>query len=147
MRLSRFTDIALRSLLYLGARPGPQSARSVADAYGVSKDHVMKGLQALNGLGVVDSRPGRAGGFSLVADPRDVRLGALIASLEPSMALAECFEDASACPLTPACGLAGALHRAQGAFLTTLDQYTLADLLNTTGTHLVTLESSLGASG
>lgn len=140
MRLSRFTDIGLRAVMHLGAHPGERmSARAVADAYGVSKDHVMKSLQALSALGVVDAEPGRLGGFQLVHDPATLRLGALVAELEPSMDLAECFREESVCPLTGACGLADALDGARGAFLDALDRYTVADLVAANRPRLVEL--------
>jgi len=140
MRLSRFTDIGLRSLMYLGARGERASARAVADAYGVSKDHVMKSLQALTDLGLVDATPGRYGGFRLACDPGAVRLGQLVQDLEPSMALAECFQADSTCPLTSACELAVALEQAQRAFIDTLNRYTLADLVRSNRPQLVQLD-------
>lgn len=140
MRLSRFTDIGLRAVMYLGAHPGERlSARAVADAFGVSKDHVMKSLQALGALGVVDAEPGRNGGFALVRDPSTLRLGVLVAELEPSMDLAECFGPASTCPLTASCGLAGALDGGRRAFLDALDRYTVADLVAANAPRLVEL--------
>ena len=126
--------------MYLGAHPGPVSARTIAEVYGVSKDHVMKSLQALGALGIVEATPGRSGGFRLVKDPASLRLGRLVADLEPSVTLAECFSPESTCPLTPSCGLAGALARAQAEFFAALDQSTLDDLLQSTGPQLVQLQ-------
>ncbi len=140
MRLSRFTDIGLRALMYLGARGDRTSARQVAEAYDVSKDHVIKSLQALAGLGLVESTPGRGGGFRLSCDPSDVRLGDLIRDLEPSMALAECFQAHSTCPLTPSCGLAGALSDAERAFIDALNRRSLADVIRANRAQLVQLE-------
>ena len=144
MRLSRFTDIALRSVMYLGAHAERVSAREVADAYGVSKDHVMKGLQALAGLGIVDAKPGRDGGFLLCRAPEGIRLGGLVRHLEPSLDLAECFTPGSACPLTGACELADALDDAQRAFFAALDRYTVADLLASNHPRLVQLGPARG---
>ncbi len=58
-----------------------------------------------------------------------VKVGSLVRQLEPSLALAECFESESACPLTGDCRLAGALSEAQDSFFRTLDQYTVQDLV------------------
>lgn len=139
MRLSRFTDIGLRALMYLGARRERASAREVAEAYGVSKDHVMKSLQALAALGLVESTPGRSGGFRISCDPHRVRLGDLIRDLEPSMALAECFQGDSSCPLTPSCGLAGALATAERAFIDALNEHSLAEIVQMNQPQLVQL--------
>jgi len=46
------------------------------------------------------------------------------------MDLVECFDpDTSQCRIEPACRLRGVLGEALDAFLTTLDRYTLADLV------------------
>jgi Rrf2 family nitric oxide-sensitive transcriptional repressor len=49
---------------------------------------------------------------------------------EDRMALVECFDPAtSSCRIEPVCALRGALEEALDAFLTTLDAYTIADLV------------------
>ncbi|MDZ7778741.1 MAG: Rrf2 family transcriptional regulator [Gemmatimonadota bacterium] len=137
MRLSRFTDIGLRALMYIAAQGRNVSAREVADAYGVSRDHVTKSMQGLVALGALSSTPGRNGGFALDADPSTLRLGDLVRSLEPSLAIAECFGEDSTCPLTDDCALASALFQAREAFFVSLDRYTLADLVSGTYQGLV----------
>lgn len=130
MKLSRFTDLGLRALMYLGSTSERASATEIAEAYGVSRDHMMKALQALSDLEVLDARVGRGGGFRLVADAKGLSVGEVVRRLEPNMELAECFGIDSACPLTPDCRLREALARARDAFLETLDAYTLADLVS-----------------
>ena len=130
MKLSRFSDLGLRALMMLGAEPRRRSAREISEFYGVSKDHVIKGLQRLEHVGIVESTRGRGGGFTLSADPGELRVGDIVRSLEPSLALAECFEPSNtSCPLTGACLLSKALAEALQAFLDGLNQYTLADLV------------------
>ena len=131
MRLSRFSDIGMRALLLLAAEPGRVMATTeMAVRLRVSRDHLAKSLQALQGADVVRSTRGRDGGFSLRASPDSLRLGQLVKRLEPSLALAECFEPQSTCPLTGRCRLAGVLAEAQVSFFDTLDDYTLADLVH-----------------
>ena len=139
MRLSRFTDIGMRALMYVAAHDRRVSTREVAEAFGISKDHVSKSLQALVALGVVESIPGRNGGFLVATDPHEVRVGALVKALEPSLAMAECFKPDSQCPLIPSCDLATALQEAQQAFFDALDRHTLADLVKTSHPILVQL--------
>lgn len=133
MRLSRYTDIGLRALMYIAAQGRNVSAREVAEAFDVSRDHVTKSMQGLVALGALSSTPGRYGGFEMDTDPRSVRLGDLVRRLEPNLAIAECFTEESTCPLTDACELSSALYEAREAFFTSLDEYTLADLV--TGTY------------
>src|SRR6185312_1632520 len=97
--------------------------------------------QTLTELGVIESQRGRGGGMRLAMHPSDIGVGWLIRRTEPHMNLVECFDlETNTCPIAPACGLKGALARAQQAFLGVLDEYTLADFL-TRNTELVTLLS------
>ena len=137
MRLSRFTDIGLRALMYIAAQGRNVSAREVSEAFHVSKDHVTKSMQGLVSLGALTSTPGRNGGFELDTDPNELRLGVLVRRLEPNLAIAECFGEDSTCPLTDACDLSSALYEAREAFFVSLDRYTLADLVAGTYQGLV----------
>ena len=52
------------------------------------------------------------------------------AMLNPSMRLAECFDrQTNTCPIAPVCALKGMLNEALQAFLTALNRYTIADVL------------------
>lgn len=145
MRLSRFSDIALRALMYLGAHPGRVvSTDEMAGALAVSREHLMKCLQTLSGLELVEGVRGRGGGFRLSGRGGEIRLGALVRQTEPTLAMAECFEPASTCPLTGNCRLAGVLAESQRAFFETMDRYTLDDLLQADRTTLVRLQGSVG---
>lgn len=54
MRLTRYTDYAIRVLLHLAAHNDRQaSIQEIADAYGISKDHLMKVVQQLSRKSVV----------------------------------------------------------------------------------------------
>ena len=66
----------------------------------------------------------------IARDPADIRVGDVVRRTEGSLALVECFARATnTCPLTPACGLKGALREAFDAFFTSLDRWTVADLV------------------
>jgi len=140
MHLSRFSDISLRALMYLGAhRQRIVSTKEMAHSLAVSRQHLLKCLQRLSALDLVEGIRGRGGGYRLSGRGSAIRLGALVRSTEPSLAMAECFEPDSTCPLTGNCSLAGVLSEAQGAFFSALDEYTLADLLEADAPHLVRL--------
>ncbi len=140
MKLSRFSDISLRALMYLGAYPGRVvPTAEMSTRLHVSRDHLMKCLQTLGGLGLVVGTRGRGGGFRLSETGTGIRIGELVRQTEPSLAMAECFEPDSTCPLTGNCRLAGVLAESQKAFLASLDQYTLADLIQADREQLVQL--------
>ena len=129
MRLTQFTDYALRTLLYLsvqGDRAVPLT--EIARSYGVSYNHLVKVAGSLVELGLVASVRGRSGGFRLACAPDQINIGWLVRRTEPDFHLVECFdEETDQCPITPACRLKLVLVEAQASFLTVLDGYTLAD--------------------
>ena len=131
MRLTQFTDYALRTLLYLGVhddRLVPVS--EVARSYRVSHNHLVKVAAMLTELGVVEAVRGRGGGLRLAVDPAEVNVGWVIRRTEPDFHLVECFDRATdTCPITPACMLKKVLHEARRNFFDTLDRYTLEDFL------------------
>jgi Rrf2 family transcriptional regulator, nitric oxide-sensitive transcriptional repressor len=131
MRLTVYTDYALRVLMYLAVHPEPKpTIGEIASRYGVSRNHLMKVVYELGVAGYIETVRGKNGGLRLARRAQDIGLGELIRETEPDMALAPCFDPVnSPCAITPACRLRGALHQARAAFLEVLDGYSLADLV------------------
>jgi Rrf2 family transcriptional regulator, nitric oxide-sensitive transcriptional repressor len=126
MRLTRYTDYALRVLMFVGARGEQVSTiAEIARAYGISRDHLMKIVQELGRAGYLRNVRGRSGGILLARPAREIVVGEVVRRTESDLELVEC----SSCVIAPACGLTGVLSKALHAFLTTLDGYTLEDLL------------------
>lgn len=131
MRLTVYTDYALRVLMYLAVHSGPKpTIGEIASSYRVSRNHLMKVVYELGVAGYIETVRGKNGGLRLARRPQDIGLGELIRQTEPDMALVPCFDPVnSPCAIAPACRLRGALHQARAAFLDVLDGYTLADLV------------------
>jgi Rrf2 family nitric oxide-sensitive transcriptional repressor len=131
MRLTMFSDYALRVMLVLATRTDTLVTISdVASAFEISEAHLTKVAHALGKTGWVDTVRGRNGGMRLAVDPRRLRLGEVVRRLEADFALVECFTTENRCVLTGGCGLERALELALEAFFAELDRYTLADLAN-----------------
>ena len=59
MQLTRFTDYSLRVLIYLGLRQDEWvTIRQVSDAYGISRNHLMKVVSFLAGREYLTSQRG-----------------------------------------------------------------------------------------
>jgi Rrf2 family nitric oxide-sensitive transcriptional repressor len=130
MRLTAYTDYALRVLLYLGARPERlASIGEISRAYGISQNHLMKVVNDLARAGYVASVRGRSGGIRLGRAPEAINVGEVVRHTEDGFDLVDC----GACVIAPVCGLTGVLSDAVRAFLAVLDSYTLADLMATRG--------------
>jgi Rrf2 family nitric oxide-sensitive transcriptional repressor len=80
----------------------------------------------------------------LAMSPSAINVGWLIRRTEPHLNLVECFDLATnTCPIAPACGLKGALQRAQQAFLKVLDEYNLDDFQSRRPELVMLLDDSL----
>ena len=135
MRLTRYTDYAMRTLLFVAARPERLcSISEIADAYRISKNNLMKVVNDLAVAGYLETVRGRNGGVRLARPATQINVGEVIRHTENDFDLAEC----TTCVIAPACGLTGALAKAVAAFLAVLDQYTLADV-TTDGDRLLEL--------
>lgn len=144
VQLTQFSDYSLRVLIYLATHPVTLvSVEEVSRAYGISRHHLVKVVQGLVELGLVESSRGRGGGMRLAVDPGEIRLGWLIRQTEPHLNLVECFDrERNTCPIAPACGLKGPLQRAQQAFIAVLDEYHLGQVV----TRRAEIVALLGAS-
>lgn len=130
MRLTRFTDVALRVLMRLAVTEGqePPTTREVAATMRVPYTHTAKVVARLQHLGLLDARRGRGGGLTLTSAGHVASIGSLVRELEGPEEVVEC-EGGTPCPLRSACRLRGALRGAQEAFYASLDPITVTDLV------------------
>lgn len=130
MRLTTFTDFGLRTLMYLTSIPTEQlsSVPEVAKVYNASQNHFVKVIGQLTKLGYVQSIRGKNGGIRLAKKAEDINIGQVIRELENHLDAVNCTKPA--CQLSNCCELKHALALAMEAFLATMDQYALSDLVH-----------------
>ena len=128
MRLTSFTDFALRALMRLAGEPARSFATNeIAAEFGISRHHLAKVVRDLADGGFISTQRGAGGGFALARAPQSITLGEVVRALERE-ALVECFrDDGGACALTPRCRLKAKLAAAREAFMRELDTTTLAE--------------------
>ncbi|MEK4699615.1 Rrf2 family transcriptional regulator [Solibacillus sp. FSL R7-0668] len=132
MRLTVYTDYSLRTLLYLGVRGQDHLAtiQEIADAYQISKNHLMKVTYDLGQHGYIETIRGRGGGIRLAMDPKDINIGEVVRKTEEDFHIVECFNpESNLCKISAECQLKFALNQALKAYFAVLDSYTLADVL------------------
>lgn len=130
MQLTRYSDYALRVLIYLALEPERRvTIEEIADAYRVSKAHLMKVVHQLGLRGYVETARGRGGGLRLARAPDEIRIGEVVRSTEENLELVECFQPQSGCAIEPSCAMRSVLREALEAFLAVLDRTTLGDLV------------------
>ena len=142
MRLTSFSDYALRLLIYAASHPDRLvTIEQAAVAYDISRSHLTKVANVLTRAGFLIAVRGRSGGLRMSRAATAITLGEVLRVTEPDFASIECF---GAGPDAPVVGRAQvgrppaldqAIAEALGAFLATMDARTLADLLpGTAGT-------------
>lgn len=130
MRLTNFSDYALRLLMFAAAKEGRLvTIEETAQVYGISRTHLMKVANLLTRAGYLTAVRGRSGGLILAKKPNKIRLGDVVRATEPDFALVECFSTDNQCIITGRCKLKKVLGEALNSFSATLDKYTLSDLL------------------
>lgn len=126
MRLTQYSDYALRVLIFLGASNQELSSiAEIARAYSISQNHLMKVVQHLGQLGYIETLRGRNGGIRLGLPAEEIVVGELLRHTEGQIELVDC----SACTIAVPCRLPPVFREAVQAFLAVLDKYTLKDLL------------------
>jgi Rrf2 family nitric oxide-sensitive transcriptional repressor len=126
MRLTSFSDYALRVLMYLALHPDRfVTVPEIAAAFGISANHLMKVAQHLATNRDVLTLRGPRGGLRLARPASAIRVGDIIRSTEPDMALVAC----AGCVIQPGCALPAMLDEAMAAFMAVLDGYSVADLV------------------
>ncbi|TDY00525.1 Rrf2 family transcriptional regulator [Thiohalophilus thiocyanatoxydans] len=146
MHLKRFTDFALRVLIYLALHPGKTiSINEIARAFDMSRNHLLKVINELVASEMITTYRGKSGGIRLARDPAAINVGHLVRRLEGETPLINCNEPL--CPILPACTLNQALDEAQSAFFEQLERYTLADLIGNKQGRLVNLLAHAQAGG
>jgi Rrf2 family nitric oxide-sensitive transcriptional repressor len=126
MRITRFTDLALRLLAHLARHPDRRSAvAGIAAAHELSAAHLEKVASELARLGLVVATRGRNGGLRLGRPAADIGIGSVVRALE-SGDVAGC----EGCLERDRCRLPALLCEAFGVFYQTLDRYTIADLIS-----------------
>jgi Rrf2 family nitric oxide-sensitive transcriptional repressor len=129
MQLTKQTDFAFRILLYLGQLPDGELAniKVICAFYDISQNHIAKVVVKLTKLGYLASIRGHGGGIRLARPPSSINLAQVIEDFETTLKPVNC--DNPPCRIVTSCQLKGLLFEASNAFLETMRQRTLADLL------------------
>lgn len=130
MHITRYTDYSLRVLMYVALKKERLSTiGEIAQAYDISKNHLMKVVQELNNKGYIIAIRGKNGGLRLNGASAAINIGELVRETEQDLALVECFNGGKGCAITPSCQLKHVFAEALEAFFKVLDNYTLEDII------------------
>lgn len=132
MRITQFTDHALRLLIYLAHHQTTfENVPMIARYFDISSNHLMKVAQRLTKLGYIEAKPGRHGGIRLKRDPQDIIIGQVFFEIEPLEFIEE-ITYTSDDTFKGDQQLVLILEEALQAFLNSLHRHTLDSFLNHT---------------
>ncbi len=139
MQLTRHTDYAMRTLLYLAAAPPERlvQIREISDLFDISGNHLSKIVNKLGQLGFLATQRGRGGGIRLAQSPAEINVGAVVRALEPTLDPINCGKPK--CAILAHCRFKSVLSDASDAFMQIMDSYTLADMTDSETTALMGL--------
>lgn len=130
MQLTKYTDYALRVLMFLAIqedRTKKIQIQTIADRFGIPKNHLMKVVQRLGQEELISTVKGKGGGIFLCRSPASITIGSVVRRLEVTLDPINC--DEPLCCIKEVCLLKPALINAVEAFLASLDNVTLADII------------------
>lgn len=129
MRLTKQTGYAIRILLHCTlAGDRYVKVTEVARRNQITEHNIFKIVPILAQNGFIEALRGRNGGIRLARRPEEIRIGDVVRATEATHVEADCFGIASECAIRPVAPINLILDHALDAFISVLDQHTLADL-------------------
>ena len=138
MQLGEGVEWALHCCTLLSLVPPDHTlpASRLAEYHGVPPAYLAKHLQALAQAGIVESVPGRKGGYRLIRPAHEVTLLEVVDAVEGTGPAFRCTEirrrgpaRVKASEYRAPCGIHLAMQRAEDAWRAELERQTIADLL------------------
>jgi Rrf2 family protein len=133
--ISKKTKYCLRALYALSRNygRGPTLVQKIADDEAIPKKFLELILLSAKAGGIVDSKPGRGGGYHLTKPPDQITVGSVVRLMEGPLAPLPCasetaFRRCEECVDEKVCGTRLVMRRVRDATAGILDQTSLADV-------------------
>lgn len=141
MQLNRQTDYALRALLFLAMQENLSTIDDIAVKFFIAREHLTKIISRLAKLDYIVAIRGKGGGLKLNPRTLTVSLAEIVRHFEPTLKSIDC--EKLACPLSGICRLNLVLDEASHSFMSTLERYTLSDILPKNTQERITVSKKL----
>ncbi len=128
MQLTKYTDYAFRTLIFLGIQKPAElvTISNVSDHFEIPRNHLVKIVHRLGKLGYVETVRGKGGGIRLARPASKINLREVLEAVEETLVPINC--DNPSCRIVSTCKLKGIVGEAQEAFLDVFGRYHLDDL-------------------
>lgn len=131
LRMSKLADYGTVVMSYIARQPGRLiSAGEIAHAIGLEQPTVSKLLKLMTHAGLLVSRRGAMGGYSLSRSPQRISMADIIDAIEGApMGLTECSSTPGLCTRESTCSVRANWQRISQSIRGILADVTLNDLL------------------
>ncbi len=137
--LTRKAKYALRASLHLAEwyERGPRLIQQISDAEEIPKKFLELILLELKNVGLLESKKGKGGGYSLAKPPEEITVGAIVRTIDGPLAPTRCSSVTSPmpcddCPDPNLCGLKSVMREARDAIAEVFDNISLAEVARRT---------------
>lgn len=135
--LSKKTKYAIKALMVLGRNYGnePMQIVRIAEEENIPKKFLEQILLEMRNAGILYSKKGAGGGYSLNKAPEDVRLSQVMRLIDGPIALLPCvslnfYRSCDECKSEDVCGIRDTFVDVRNAMLQILNDTSVADLIN-----------------
>src|ERR687891_2426753 len=147
MQIPRRVDYGLRAVIYLSAQDPDRccSIGEIAEQQGVPKKFLEKIIGDLIRGGLIKSKRGSCGGYTLARGPDAISFCDVIEALEGPIAVNACMDHALGCDQIPRCAMIGVWSEVQRSVTEVLSRTTIAGLQQPVCKELIMASSSLSS--
>jgi len=140
MHLSKKAEYALRATIHLGIAHelglATVAGADLAEANRLPLKFIERILQELREAGIVETRRGKFGGYTLAKPPESIGIGDLVRLMDGRLAPICCASETAyqrcTCPDEAHCGLRMLMIDVRNAIANILDRYTIAQVVEVT---------------
>lgn len=145
MRLSKKGEYALRAMieLSLNHNKGPVQTHEIAQREGIPEKFLEQILLTLKKSGLLQSKRGTGGGYTLIRPPEEVTLAQVIRVIDGPLAPLSCVSTWAhvSCPRETECGLHRVMLHVRNSIAKILEGVTFADICKKTKSRQKRFES------
>lgn len=130
MQIPRRVDYGLRAVIYLSVQDPDRSCSitEIAKQQGVPKKFLEKIIQDLIRGGLIKSKRGACGGYTLTRSPEEISFYEVIEALEGPIAVNACMDQHVSCEQLPRCSMLNVWSEVQRKVTEVFTNTTIADL-------------------
>lgn len=129
MRITKGVDYVLRILICLEGQSSPISMPKMVEMTKISYHNVMKIVQLLTKLEIVETKQGKYGGILLKKNLTDISLKEIIEFIEGPILLSDCFHEDCDCSGLPNCQIKSVLGHVQNQIVTILEDTKIKEMV------------------